>query len=94
MSSFTGLYMNVAVNAVDNKNAHFDKCNVLDMSFNLMRVEIFLSVCSGFGKNVIIFSADMSSLLHIDEKKMSWFLEKTQQMVYIILRSLQKNNIL
>ena len=45
--------------------------NVLDISFDLMQVDVFLSVGSGFGKNVIVFNADMSSLLHIDDKKMS-----------------------
>lgn len=59
--------------------------NVLDISFDLMQVDIFLSVGSGFGENVIVFNADMSSLLHIDDKKMSWFLGKAQQMIYMIL---------
>ena len=41
------------------------------MVLDLMQVEIFccLSDDSGFGKNVIIFGADMSSSAHIDNKK-------------------------
>ena len=52
------------------------------MVLDLMQVEIFccLSDDSGFGKNVIIFGADMSSSAHIDNKKKDiLFLVKVQQ---------------
>ena len=43
--------------------------NILAIVLELMYVEFLLSYASGLGKNVIIFGADMSSLLHIDNKK-------------------------
>ena len=39
------------------------------MVFHLMYVELFSLSGSGFGNNVIIFGADMSSPAHIDNKK-------------------------
>ena len=42
---------------------------ILDMAFNLMHAKKNLSDGSKFGKNVIIFGADMSSSVHIDNKK-------------------------
>ena len=45
-----------------------------------------LSDGSGFGKPMITFGADMSSLVHIDNKKKDiLILFKTQQMIYMIL---------
>ena len=42
---------------------------ILDMVFNLIYVELFKMPNGGFGKNVIIFVADMSSSAHADNKK-------------------------
>ena len=54
-----------------------------------------LSNGSEFGKNVIIFSADMSSLVHIDNgKKDILILGKDTAIVYMILRRPQRKNIL
>ena len=54
-----------------------------------------LSNGTEFGKNVIIFSADTSSLVHIDnEKKNILILGKDTAIVYMILRRLQRKNIL
>ena len=46
------------------------------------RENVLLPNGSGFGKNVIIFGGNMSSSVYIDnKKKITWFLEKVQQMV-------------
>ena len=51
-------------------NADPGKYNILAMVLDLMQVEVFLlSDGSGFAKNVIVFGADMSSFVHIDNKK-------------------------
>ena len=60
------------------------------------RGSFLLSNGSDFGKNVIIFGDDMSSwgYILIIKRKIFWFLVKAQQMVQMILRWLQGDNIL
>ena len=56
--------------AVDfNKEA--DPDNIIDVALNFIHKSFFrsLSHSSGFGKNVIIFGADMPPSVHADEKK-------------------------
>ena len=51
-------------------NADPSKYNILTMVLDLMQVEVFLlSDGSEIAKNVIVFGADMSSFVHIDNKK-------------------------
>ena len=52
------------------KNADFDICKYSGYGIGLDKHETFsLSDGSGFGKNAIIFVADMNSSVHIDNKK-------------------------
>ena len=55
-----------AVNII--KNADIDKNKYLGHGIGFVRISIY-SVGNGFGRNVIIFGADMSSSIHIDNKK-------------------------
>ena len=79
------------------KNAEPDKYNYSGYCsvFN-SRESFLLSNGSDFGKNVIIFGDDMSSwgYVLIIKRKIFWFLVKAQQMVQMILRWLQGDNIL
>ena len=50
------------------KNADLDKYSYSKYDTNLMHSELSRSDGRGFGKNAILFSADMSSLMHIDSK--------------------------
>ena len=52
------------------KNTEFDKYKYSECDIGFYTCRSFsLSDVSGFGKNVIIFGADMSSSVHIDNKK-------------------------
>ena len=43
--------------------------NIVDMILDLIHAEVSLSDGSGFGKNLILFGTDMSSSVHVDNKK-------------------------
>ena len=43
--------------------------NIVDMILDLIHAEVSLSNGSGFGKNLILFGTDMSSSMHVDNKK-------------------------
>ena len=52
------------------KNTNFDKYNYSGYNIGLDAHRCFLlSDVSGFGKNLIIFSADMSSSVNLDKKQ-------------------------
>ena len=51
------------------KNAEIEKYNYSGCSIGFDRRAIFLFPSGGFGQNVLIFGADMSSSIHIDNKK-------------------------
>ena len=50
------------------KNADIDKNKYLGHGIGFVRISIY-SIGNGFGRNVIIFGVDMSSSIHIDNKK-------------------------
>ena len=52
-----------------NKNADIDKCGYSGYGIGFNRRGTFSFPGGGFGLNVIIFGADMSSSEHIDNKK-------------------------
>ena len=56
------------------KNADLNKCSYsrYGISFDV-RGTSSLSNSKGFGKNVIIFGADMTSCVHIDNRKKRYF---------------------
>ena len=63
------------------KNADSDICFYSEYGVGFDARESFsLTDDSEFGKNAIIFGADVSSSLHIDNKKIPCFLVKAQQM--------------
>ena len=43
--------------------------NIVDMILDLIHAKVSLSNGSGFGKNLILFGTDMSSSMHVDNKK-------------------------
>ena len=43
--------------------------DILVVESDLIEDQVFLSPSGGFGQNVIIFRADMSSAVHVDNKK-------------------------
>ena len=43
--------------------------NILDMVLDLIHVELFIFPSGKLAQNVIIFGVDMSSSLHVDNKK-------------------------
>ena len=51
------------------KNADIDKYQYSGYGIGFDRKSSFSFPCSGFGQNVIIFGADMSSSVHVDNKK-------------------------
>ena len=51
------------------KNADIDKYEYFGYGIGLDRRSSFSFPGDGFGQNVLIFGADMSSSLHIDNKK-------------------------
>ena len=51
------------------KNTDFDKYGYSDYGIRFDRRSSFLFPGRGFGQNVLIFGADMSSSAHIDNKK-------------------------
>ena len=51
------------------KNADINKCGYSGYGIGFDRRSSFLFPGGGFGQNVLIFGADMSSSTHIDNKK-------------------------
>ena len=60
------------------KNADMDKYGYSGCGIGFDRKSSFSSPGGGFGQNVLIFGADMSSSAHIDNKKDVLVLEKDQ----------------
>ena len=52
-----------------NKNANIDKCKYSGYGIIFDRRVSFVFLNGGFGCNVIIFGADMSSSVHVDNNK-------------------------
>ena len=57
------------------KNANIDKCKYPGYGIGFDRPGTF-SVANGFGRNALIFWANMSSSVHVDNKKIFYFLVK------------------
>ena len=51
------------------KNADIDKCQYSGFGIGFNRKSSFSFPGDGFGQNVLIFGADMSSSVHVDNKK-------------------------
>ena len=51
------------------KNADIDKYGYLGDGIGFDRKTTFSFPCGGFGQNVIIFGVDVSSSVHVDNKK-------------------------
>ena len=60
------------------KNADIDKCRYFGYAIGFDRKSSFSFPDGGFGQNVLIFGADMSSSAHIDNKKNTLVLGKGQ----------------
>ena len=51
------------------KNTDIDKCQYSGFGIGFNRKSSFPFPGDGFGQNVLIFGADMSSSVHVDNKK-------------------------